>query len=114
MLTVNEEVPMRIAFAVLASIVTMALAMPVLAQGFAGCPPGLAVRGDGCLPPGQAKKMRRGHHEHYEPPPVSGYSPPMAYVPPYPRDYYGQSGGYSDYSRPSGGSLNIGVTVPLQ
>lgn len=89
---------MRITFAVLASIVTMGLAVPALAQGFAGCPPGLAMKGNGCLPPGQAKKMMPG----YVSPPIMVYQPPVAYVPVYP-----------DYYRPSGGSLNLGVTVPL-
>jgi hypothetical protein len=36
------------------------------------------------------------------------YQPPVAYVPTYP-DYYRPSRDY----RPSGGSLNLGVTVPL-
>ncbi len=94
---------MRITFTLLAStllasIVTMGLAVPALAQGYAGCPPGLAMKGNGCLPPGQAKKMTRG----YASPPVEVYQPPIAYVPAYP-----------DYYRPSGGSLNLGVTVPL-
>jgi hypothetical protein len=98
----NEEVHMRIAFAVLASTVTMALALPALAQGFAGCPPGLAMKGDGCLPPGHAKKMKRGYD-----------SRPISYARSYP-DYSRQTGGYPDYSRQSGASLNIGVTLPLQ
>ena len=102
---------MRIAFAVLASIVTMALALPALAQGFDGCPPGLKMKGDGCQPPGHAKKMKRDY-----------YSRPVTYTRPYPDysrqsggyPYYsGQSGGYPDYSRQSGGSVNIGVTLPL-
>ena len=54
---------MRIILAVLGSIVTMGLAVPALAQGFAGCPPGLAMKGNGCLPPGQA----------YAPPPRPVY-----------------------------------------
>jgi hypothetical protein len=92
---------MRITIAVLASIVTMELAVPALAQGFAGCPPGLAMKGNGCLPPGQAKKMMRERA-----------SPPVAYVP----DYYRRSPDYPrspDYYPRSGGSLNLGVTVPL-
>ena len=93
---------MRIAFALLASIVTVALALPALAQGFAGCPPGLAMKGNGCLPPGQAKKMWV-----YGRPPVA-YQPPVAYVPAYPG--YRQ---YPDYRPSGGGSLNIGVTAPL-
>lgn len=96
---------MRITFALLASLVTVGLTVPALAQGFAGCPPGLAMKGNGCLPPGQAKKMRRG----YESPRLEVYQPPVAYVPAYP-DYYRQS---RDYYGSSGGSLNLGVTVPL-
>jgi hypothetical protein len=101
---------MRITFTLLAStllasIVTMGIAVPALAQGYAGCPPGLAMKGNGCLPPGQAKKMTRG----YASPPVEVYQPPIAYVPAYP-DYYRPG---PDYYRPSGGSLNLGVTVPL-
>jgi hypothetical protein len=83
------------------------LALPALAQGFGGgCPPGLAKKGNGCLPPGQAKKMwaigRPG--VVYAPPPVVVY-PPVAYVPAYP-DYY-------FYFGPSGGSLSLGLTLPL-
>jgi hypothetical protein len=89
---------MRITFAILASIVTMGLALPALAQGLAGCPPGLAMKGNGCLPPGQAKKMMPG----YVLPPVIVYPPPVAYVPAYPANY-----------GPSGGSVNLGVTLPL-
>jgi hypothetical protein len=91
---------MRITFAVLASVMTIGLAVPALAQGPAGCPPGLAMKGNGCLPPGQAKKMMLGS---YVSPPVIVYQPPVTYVPAYP-----------DYYRPSGGSVNLGVTLPLQ
>ena len=85
---------MRISFAILASIMTIGLTMPVMAQG---CPPGLSKKGNGCLPPGQAKKTM----PVYVSPPIMVYQPPVAYGPL-----------YSDY-RPSGGSLNLGVTVPL-
>jgi hypothetical protein len=87
---------MRTALAVLASVVTAGLALPALAQGNGGCPPGLAARG--CLPPGQAKKMAPA----YVSPPMTVYQPPVAYVPVYPEPY-----------RPSGASMNIGITVPL-
>jgi hypothetical protein len=83
--------------ATVASIVMMAAALPALAQGPGGCPPGLAKKGS-CVPPGQARTMAI-----YAPPPII-YQPPVAYVQPY-RDYY---------PPPQGGSLNIGVTVPLQ
>ena len=56
-------------FAVLASASVLVAASPVLAQGHGnhgrghqaqaygrGCPPGLAKKNNGCLPPGQAKK----------------------------------------------------------
>lgn len=38
-----------------------------------GCPPGLAKKHNGCLPPGQAKKLHRG--QHYQ----SGYGDPYSY-----------------------------------
>ena len=46
---------MRMTFALAACIACIAAAVPALAQGPGGCPPGLAAKG--CLPPGQAKKM---------------------------------------------------------
>ena len=30
--------------------------------GHGGCPPGLAKKNNGCMPPGQAKKLARGQH----------------------------------------------------
>ena len=30
--------------------------------GIGGCPPGLAKKHNGCLPPGQARKLHRGQH----------------------------------------------------
>jgi hypothetical protein len=86
---------MRMTFALAACIACIAAAVPALAQGPGGCPPGLAAKG--CLPPGQAKKMGT-----YAPAPPVVYQPPIAYVPPY-RDY-----------PPPPASLNIGVNVPLQ
>ena len=88
---------MRIGLAALASILSIAVALPALAQGAGGCPPGLAKKGT-CLPPGHANKMGG-----YASPPVAAYPPPVAYVPAYP-----------DYYRPSPGSVNLGVTLPLQ
>jgi len=96
MLAFTEEIYMRTALAALASIVTACFALPALAQGNGGCPPGLAAKG--CLPPGQAKKMAPASVS----PPLTVYQPPVAYVPV-----------YSDPYRPSGASMNIGVTVPL-
>ena len=102
---------MRIAFAVLASTVTMALALPALARALPVAP-GPRDEGRWCLPPGHAKKMKRGYN-----------SRPISYARSYPDysrqsggypDYSRQSGGYPDYSRQSGASLNIGVTLPLQ
>ena len=97
---------MRITCFVLTSVVSMAAALPALAQGNGGCPPGLAMKG--CVPPGQAKKM--GNYVVaptvvYQQP---VYQPPVAYVPVYPA-----YPAYPDYP-PSHGSLNLGVTVPLQ
>jgi hypothetical protein len=51
------------------------------------CPPGLAKKGNGCMPPGQAKQWRRGqplprHVEAHELPPnlvVQIGSPPQGY-----------------------------------
>ena len=54
---------MRIAFAVLASIVTMALALPALAQGFDGCPPDLKMKGDGCHAAGPRQEDEEGLSE---------------------------------------------------
>jgi hypothetical protein len=90
----QQEVVMQITLAALASIVGIALAVPATAQGFAGCPPGLAAKG--CVPPGQAKKMGG-----YAAPPVVVYPPPATYAPAYP-----------DYYRPSVPTLNL--TLPLQ
>lgn len=33
-----------------------------MGYGAGGCPPGLAKKQNGCLPPGQAKKLLRGQH----------------------------------------------------
>ena len=41
--------------------------------GMGGCPPGLAKKHNGCMPPGQAKKLYRG--QRWE----SGYGSPYAY-----------------------------------
>jgi hypothetical protein len=47
----------------LASVAALAATSPADAKpkgygyGAAGCPPGLAKKGNGCLPPGQAKKL---------------------------------------------------------
>ena len=81
--------------AVLASTIMVALAVPAFAQGPGDCPPGLAKKG--CVPPGQARKMA----PNYAPPPVVVYQPPVTYAPAYP-----------DY-RPSGASVNLGVSVAL-
>ena len=41
--------------------------------GVGGCPPGLAKKHNGCMPPGQAKKLYRGQRWQ------SGYGSPYAY-----------------------------------
>jgi hypothetical protein len=59
----------------IAGVVALGIAGPALAKpghghghdnayGYegAGCPPGLAKKHNGCLPPGQAKKLYRGQH----------------------------------------------------
>jgi hypothetical protein len=63
--------------------------------GVGGCPPGLAKKHNGCMPPGQAKKLYRGQHWR------SGYGSLYAYrsipynlrrrydLDPYDRYYYG-------------------------
>jgi hypothetical protein len=44
-----------------------------MGYGMGGCPPGLAKKHNGCMPPGQAKKLYRG--QRWE----SGYGSPYAY-----------------------------------
>jgi hypothetical protein len=44
-----------------------------IGYGMGGCPPGLAKKHNGCMPPGQAKKLYRG--QRWE----SGYGSPYAY-----------------------------------
>ncbi len=46
---------------VLIAMASLLLLLPVSAQagGPKGCPPGLAKKSNGCLPPGQAKKIYR-------------------------------------------------------
>jgi hypothetical protein len=54
---------MKTAFTTTALAVAAALAFsagPAAAGGAKGCPPGLAKKGTGCLPPGQAKKLYGG------------------------------------------------------
>ena len=57
------------------------------------CPPGLAKKGNGCMPPGQAKKWKKGHPlpagvAYYELPPDLIYRLP----PPPPRHRYARVG----------------------
>ena len=56
---------------ILAGMVALAATAPAVAKpkgygvgyGVGGCPPGLAKKNNGCLPPGQAKKLYGvGHH----------------------------------------------------
>jgi hypothetical protein len=44
-----------------------------IGYGIGGCPPGLAKKHNGCMPPGQAKKLYRGQRWQ------SGYGSPYAY-----------------------------------
>ena len=50
----------------------MATTMP-MATAYGGCPPGLAKKHNGCMPPGQARKLARGQHWQ------SGYGSLYAY-----------------------------------
>jgi hypothetical protein len=104
------EIPMRKTFAVLASVASLVAALPAVAQRAGDCPPGLEDKG--CLPPGQAKKMRP-----YAPAPRTVYQQPVYQQPVYqspvyqPPVSYGQP--YRDYG-PAQPTLNLGLTVPLQ
>jgi hypothetical protein len=61
--------------------------------GGGGCPPGLAKKHNGCLPPGQAKKLYRGQHW------ASAYGNPYGYgqIPYDLRRQYGLDPGYRYY-----------------
>lgn len=54
--------PFALAAAAVLGLGTLALASPALADR-GGCPPGLAAKHNGCMPPGLAKKER--HHDYY-------------------------------------------------
>ena len=80
----------------------------------AGCPPGLAKKGNGCLPPGQAKKMfARG--DRIEPSWWGAYNVPMQYRAFYPdtaQHYYRYDDGGYIYRIDSSSNLISGL-VPL-
>jgi hypothetical protein len=65
-------------------------------------------------------KERKHHHRsppYYvvTPPPVVYVRPPVVYAPPPPVVVYpAPAMSYPEYSGPPGGSLNLGVTVPLR
>jgi hypothetical protein len=61
--------------------------------GVGGCPPGLAKKHNGCLPPGQAKKLYRGQHWQ------GAYGNPYGYgqIPYDLRQQYGLDPGYRYY-----------------
>ncbi|MBD3729745.1 MAG: hypothetical protein IE933_08580 [Sphingomonadales bacterium] len=79
-----------------------------------GCPPGLAKKNNGCLPPGQAKKLARPYYAEYRPnwwgvPRVNG-------------DYYYRDGyllrfgntGIASYIPLLGGALSVGNVWPTR
>ena len=92
-------------FAVLASASLLVAASPVLAQGHGnhgrghqaqaygrGCPPGLAKKNNGCMPPGQAKaRWRVGQRL---PTAYQNYYVPQAYRDRYNTDSYRYYDGY--------------------
>jgi hypothetical protein len=95
-------------FAVLASASVLVAASPVLAQGHGnhgnhgrghqaqaygrGCPPGLAKKNNGCMPPGQAKaRWRVGQRL---PTAYQNYYVPQAYRDRYNTDSYRYYDGY--------------------
>ncbi|TMJ12743.1 MAG: hypothetical protein E6G94_13150 [Alphaproteobacteria bacterium] len=79
-----------------------------------GCPPGLAKKHNGCLPPGQAKKAyavgQRIQRDAFR-----GYSIPAAYTPLYydNPDYYYRYDGYGDIYRVDSGTNLISGLIPL-
>jgi hypothetical protein len=91
-----------------------------------GCPPGLARKNNGCLPPGQARKAY-AVGQRIQPSWFSGYSIPAAYTPLYydTPDYYYRYDGYGDIYRVDsrtnlisglipllGGGFNVGQPIP--
>ena len=79
-----------------------------------GCPPGLARKGNGCLPPGQAKKMF-GLGQRLEPAWFDGYRLPAAYQSFYydTPDYYYRYDDDGYIYRADRGSDLISAIIPL-
>jgi hypothetical protein len=79
-----------------------------------GCPPGLAKKGNGCLPPGQAKKLL-GVGRRLEPAWFEGYTVPVAYRSFYydTPDYYYRYDDDGYIYRADRGSDLISAVIPL-
>lgn len=76
-----------------------------------GCPPGLAKKGNGCLPPGQAKKIERERHELAWRAPVAGVT--YRYDDGY-QYRYDRQGSLLGYLPALGGVLGVGNIWPTQ
>lgn len=76
-----------------------------------GCPPGLARKGNGCLPPGQAKKIERVRHELAWRAPVEGVT--YRYDDGY-QYRYDRQGSLLGYLPALGGVLGVGELWPAQ
>jgi hypothetical protein len=76
----------------------------------AGCPPGLAKRNNGCLPPGQERKLLRARYDN-----LFGRSDPYSYR--FDDGYmyrYDRQGGLLGYLPALGGALGVGNPWPVQ
>lgn len=76
-----------------------------------GCPPGLAKKGNGCLPPGQAKKIERARYD------LAWRAPRGDVIYRYDNGYqyrYDRQGGLLGYLPALGGVLGIGNVWPTQ
>ena len=75
-----------------------------------GCPPGLAKKNNGCLPPGQAKKVQHRHDYRWG-------DPRVGYVHRYDDGYqyrYDRQGALLGYAPALGGALSAGRLWPIQ
>jgi hypothetical protein len=77
----------------------------------AGCPPGLAKRNNGCLPPGQERQLARAQYYSLWGPPIDGYS--YRYNDGY-LYRYDPRGGLLGYIPVLGGALIVGNPWPVQ
>ncbi len=74
-----------------------------------GCPPGLAQNGNGCLPPGQARKIARAIGQQNQ---RSSYYDYLSYYPRFQQDNYAYSNGYA-YRTGNGGGVSSLITAFL-